>query len=81
MTRSGSARVWILALLPLLLIAGLVWLVVATDPAAKLRGDLPPIEELAFQRVELGDGGITATVLNDGPDPVTIAQVQVDEAY
>ena len=81
MSRPGSARVWILALLPLLLIAGLVWLVVATDPAAKLRGDLPPIEELAFERVVLGDDGITATVLNDGPDPVTIAQVQVDEAY
>ena len=58
-----------------------MWLVVSTDPAAKLRGDLPPIEELAFEKVVLGDDGITATVLNDGPDPVTIAQVQVDEAY
>jgi zinc transporter ZupT len=81
MSGPSTARVWILALLPLVLIAGLVWLVVATDPAAKLRGDRPPVEVLAFERVVLGDGGITATVLNDGPDPVTIAQVQVDEAY
>jgi zinc transporter ZupT len=58
-----------------------VWLVVATDPAAKLRGDLPAVEVLSFQKVELDESGITATVLNDGPDPVTIAQVQVDEAY
>jgi zinc transporter ZupT len=81
MSVPSTARLWILALLPIVLIAGLVWLVVATDPAAKLRGDLPPIEALVFQRVELGSDGITATVLNDGPDPVTIAQVQVDEAY
>jgi len=80
-TRASSARVWILAALPLLLVAGLVWLVVASDPAARLRGKLPPIEELAFQRVELDDGGIVVTVLNDGPDPVTIAQVMVDDAY
>jgi zinc transporter ZupT len=62
-------------------VAGLVWLVITSDPAAKLRGDLPPVEELAFQRVELEPSGIVATVLNDGPDPVTIAQVMVDDAY
>ncbi|HVR28127.1 MAG TPA: metal transporter [Thermoanaerobaculia bacterium] len=79
--RTGGVRVWILFLLPLVLVAGLVWIVVASDPAARLRGDLPPVEELAFQRVELRDTGIVATVLNDGPDPVTIAQVMVDDAY
>jgi zinc transporter ZupT len=39
------------------------------------------VERLAFQRVELGPAGIRATLLNDGPDPVTIAQVTVDDAY
>jgi zinc transporter ZupT len=77
----SRARLWLLALLPLVLVAGLVWLVLAQDPAANLRGELPPIEELAFQRVELDRGGIVATVINDGPDPVTIAQVMVDDAY
>jgi zinc transporter ZupT len=81
MSERGAVRLWILGLLPLLLVAGLVWLVVSTDPASKLRGDLPPIEELVFEKVDLGDDGITATVLNDGPDQVTIAQVQIDEAY
>jgi zinc transporter, ZIP family len=79
--RASSARVWALAVLPLLLVAGLVWLVIASDPAAKLRGDLPAVEVLAFQRVELSNQGIVATVLNDGPDPVTIAQIMVDDAY
>jgi zinc transporter ZupT len=31
--------------------------------------------------VVLDESGIAITVLNDGPDPVTIAQVQVDEAF
>ena len=76
MRRPSTVRLWILALLPIVLIAGLVWLVLTTDPAAKLRGDLPPVELLAFERVVLSDDGITATILNDGPDPVSIAQVQ-----
>jgi zinc transporter ZupT len=75
-------RLWLLALLPLLLLAGLIALVVRTGPATALMPEgVPPIERLAFQRVELGQDGIVATVLNDGPDPVTIAQVQVDDAY
>jgi zinc transporter ZupT len=31
--------------------------------------------------VELTADGMIATVMNDGPDPVSIAQVQVDDAY
>jgi zinc transporter ZupT len=81
MSRASAARLWILGLVPVLLVAGLVWLVMTTDPAAKLRGDLPAVELLAFEKVVLSEDGITATVLNDGPDPVTIAQVQIDEAY
>jgi zinc transporter ZupT len=36
---------------------------------------------LVFSRLTLAQDGMVATVLNDGPDPVTIAQVQVDDAY
>jgi zinc transporter ZupT len=39
------------------------------------------VERLTFQRVTLEPGFIVANVLNDGPDEVTIAQVQVDEAF
>lgn len=73
---------WIIALVPLVLLAGLLALVVWVGPARAVRGDdFPPVERLTFQRVELRPDGIVATVLNDGPDPVTVAQVQVDEAY
>lgn len=78
----STARLWLAAVLPLVLLAGLLWVLVRTDPADALRGEgVPPVERLAFQRVTLGEAGIRATVLNDGPDPVTIAQVTVDDAY
>ena len=79
---SGSASVWGIAVLPLLLLAGLVGLIVWSGPADAVRGDdFPPVEELRFQRVMLGADEIVVTVLNDGPDEVTIAQLQVDDAY
>ena len=79
--RTFGAR-WLVALLPLALLGALLGLIVWSGPADAIRGDgFPPVEQIAFQRVELGPDGIIVTVLNDGPDPVTIAQVQVDEAY
>ena len=80
--RPRGATLWALALLPLVLLGALLGVLFWSSPLDVVRGEgYPPVEELAFQRVELGPEGIVATVLNDGPDPVTIAQVQVDEAY
>lgn len=73
---------WLLALVPLALLAVLLAVIVRTGPADAVRGEgYPPVERLTFQRIVLEPDGILATVLNDGPDEVTIAQVQVDEAY
>jgi ZIP family zinc transporter len=77
---SRPAR-WALALLPLLLLAGVLFAIARLDPVSRLRGDAPPVEVMAFQRVELDEDGILLHVLNDGPDRVTIAQVMVDDAY
>ena len=78
----ATVSVWVIAVLPLVLLASLVGFIVWSGPAEAIRGeDYPPFEDLTFQRVRLGDKGIIATVLNDGPDSVTIAQVQVDDAY
>jgi len=71
-----------MALLPLALLGGLIVLLVRTGPADALKpAGVPPIERLAITRLQLTPDGIIAAVLNDGPDPVTIAQVQVDDAY
>ena len=73
---------WLAALLPLVLLAGLVALIIRTEPAERLRSDgAPPVERLSIDRAVLHEDGITLSVLNDGPDPVTIAQVILDDAY
>jgi ZIP family zinc transporter len=72
----------LLALLPLLLLGALLALIVRSGPAEALRGgNFPPVERLTFQRVTLEPGAIVVRVMNDGPDAVTIAQVQVDDAF
>jgi len=76
-----TARWVILGLLPLILLAGVLALIVATDAGLGER-TVPPIEELNVQRVTLPEPGrIVLDVVNDGPDPITIAQVMVDDAY
>lgn len=81
MAGNGSVRNWVLALLPLALLAALLAAILALEPERLLTRGAPPVEELVFEQVRLGSDGITATVVNDGPDPVRIAQVMVDEAY
>lgn len=72
----------LLALLPLLLLGALLAIIIRTGPADAVRGEhFPPVERLTFQRVTLEPGAIVAGVMNDGPDTVTIAQVQVDDAF
>jgi zinc transporter ZupT len=75
-------RTWSIALLPLVLLAGLLAIIVWSGPADSVRGEnYPPVERLTFQRVTLEPGAIVVNVMNDGPDQVTIAQVQVDDAF
>lgn len=80
--RSGfAAPTLLLALVPLLLLAGVLAWIVRTDGGLGDRA-VPPIETLSVQRVLLpAPGQIEVTVVNDGPDPITIAQVAVDDAF
>lgn len=78
---TAKPRVWIWGLLPLVLL-GLLSLIVAKGGLLDfLRRGVPPVEELTFDRVTLAPNTIRVEVVNGGPDPVTIAQVMVDEAY
>jgi zinc transporter ZupT len=71
-----------MALLPLVLLAGLVALLVRTGaPGITKPEGMPPVERLVIERATLDGDGIHLSVLNDGPDPVTVAQVTVDDAY
>jgi ZIP family zinc transporter len=76
---SGAA--WGLALVPLILL-GLIltYLVITGGGLTELAG--PPVEQLSIQRITLPEPGIIQLeVVNDGPQEVTIPQVQVDDAY
>ncbi len=73
---------WLFALIPIVLLAALLAAIVGFGPAKLVQGsDLPPVERLAITRVELTADQIRLSVINDGPDTVTIAQVAVDDAF
>lgn len=77
---SGPVRLlWIL--LPLaVLVAALAWVFVA-DPLRSFNNGAPPVEALTVERTILNDDGISFQVRAGGSEPMTIAQVQVDDAY
>ena len=73
---------WVLALFPLVILLGLIALFIAIDPLSFFTGTFPPLEEMTIQRVIFPEKGhIQLDVINGGPEPVTIAQVLVDDAY
>lgn len=73
---------WLLAIFPLVILLGLVLLFIMADPLAFFTGSFPPLEELTIERISFPENGrIQLNIINGGPDPVTIAQVLVDDAY
>jgi ZIP family zinc transporter len=71
---------WLGWLLPIVAIGALVALFLVFNPIGNLR-EVPPVEVVAVERTVLDEDEITLELRNDGPDPVTIAQVLVNEAY
>lgn len=72
---------WVIGVVPLVLFGLVTWLFIAYSPIQKLSGDVPPVEDLTISRVELKPEVFIVHLVNGGRDEVTIAQVQVDEAY
>jgi len=79
--RGISGTGWLLALVPLVLLGiVLTYLVITGGGLTELAG--PPVEQISVQRITLPEPGIIRVeVVNDGPQEVTIPQVQVDDAY
>ena len=77
---SRSARILWFSL-PLVALAALALIVWKGGTLRSLSRGLPPVEELTVDRARLAPGRITLDVVNGGPDPVTIGQVIVDEAF
>jgi zinc transporter ZupT len=79
--RATRRSIWLLGLLPVALIASVVALFAALGVPGL--GERPgvPVEELVVEQTTLRPGEIQLTVRNDGPDPVEISQVSVNDAY
>lgn len=77
--RRRGYLLWIVLPLAVLGLA-VAWLVTA-NPLSSFRNGAPPVENLTFERTILGPDGIRVLVRAGGSEPMTIAQVQVDDAY
>lgn len=72
---------WLLGVGPLVLLAGLLFALFRFGPLGLFDEAFPPLEELAIERIWFPEPGqMRVAVVNGGPEPVTIAQVAVDEA-
>ena len=69
------------AALPVLLLLGLIFVFFSSGPLGLLKTTFPPVESVSFEKVVLEPGLITVEIINDGPDPVTVSQVLVIDAY
>lgn len=72
---------WVAILVPIAAIGLMLALFAFGNPLSLFTANLPPIEDLTLERIKVIDGGFEVSVVNGGPDPVTIAQVLVDDAY
>lgn len=77
---SGLRRFfWLLA--PLLVLAIAIAWIAAADPLRSFNNGAPPVEAITFERTVLNDGGIRVQIRAGGSEDMTVAQVQVDDAY
>lgn len=77
----GHGSLWLSALGPLALTGLLVAVFLAVGPLGIFRSQAPPVEKVAVERVTLRPDEFLLDLVNDGPDPVTIAQILVNDAY
>lgn len=80
--RPSGARLALRGILPLLLLGLFVVGFLRWGPVGVFQAAFPPVEELTIERISFPEEGlIRVDVVNGGPEPVTLSQVMVDEAY
>lgn len=81
MERKGRGPGWVLlGLLPLLGLGVLLALIMLNGVGVE-RNDIPPIEDLTIERVALPtENELVVYVTNGGPAPVTVGQINVNDA-
>ncbi len=72
---------WISAFLPFVALGLMLSIFAFGNPLALFTADLPPVESLTFEPIRVVPEGFEVTLINSGPDPVTVSQVLIDDAY
>jgi len=78
---SRSISFWISAFLPFVALGLMLSIFAFGNPLALFTADLPPVESLTFEPIRVVPEGFEVTLINSGPDPVTVSQVLIDDAY
>ena len=79
--RPPGLPLWFKGIGPLVLLAALVGLFLKFGPVGVFRQSFPPVEVLTIERISLPAHGVMEVhIVNGGPEPVTVAQVMVDDA-
>jgi ZIP family zinc transporter len=79
--RAFGASMWAKGLAPLALLAVLIAVVLRFGPLGVFEQAFPPVEDLTIERITLPrPHEMQVRVTNGGPEPVTIAQVAIDDA-
>jgi zinc transporter ZupT len=79
--QTSGARLWLLGLIPLALMAGIVVIFAALGAPGLAERRGPPVENLVVDKIALHPGVIQLTVRNDGPDAVSVRQVIVNDGF
>lgn len=69
------------ALLPIVLLVILLFVFMKFGPLGVFKGDMPPLENVAIQRVMFTPEHMKILIFNDGPEPVTMSQVMINDVY
>ncbi|HEY7455781.1 MAG TPA: ZIP family metal transporter [Solirubrobacterales bacterium] len=77
----GRLPAWALGLIPLALIAAAIGALALLGGPGLGERNGPPLEDVSVERTVLRPGEIELTLRNDGPDPVEIAQVAVNDGF
>jgi len=77
----GGLPAWALGVIPLALIAAAIGAFALLGGPGLGERSGPPVEELTIERTQLRPGEIELTLRNDGPDPVEVAQVAVNDGF
>lgn len=70
-----------LFLFPLMLLAIVLGIFLTNGPLGVVKAGFPPVEKIGFEQVFFSENEITAFIINEGPDEVTVSQILVNDAY